>query len=197
MRTIVLSAWLLAAVIASAQVEIHGGATAQGGGTASFLNGATPPSDTIGSDGDFYLNTSAYCLYGPKAAGAWPTTCVSLIGPTGPQGPPGTSGNLSFSGVSAGTNSNALLVAGTLDPTAGGAINANKLGGVLLSGLSSGLLKNTAGAPGIAGSSDITAALTFTPENAGRKGVASGYASLDAGAKVPAAQIPAITAVNG
>ena len=34
------------------------------------------------------------------------------------------------------------------------------------------------------------AALGFTPENSANKGVANGYASLDAGAKVPAAQLP-------
>ncbi|MGD0500046.1 MAG: hypothetical protein ABSC23_16600 [Bryobacteraceae bacterium] len=44
-------------------------------------------------------------------------------------------------------------------------------------------------------------ALSYTPENAANKGVASGYASLDSGGKVPAAQIPAAlsnsTSVNG
>lgn len=40
-------------------------------------------------------------------------------------------------------------------------------------------------------STDVTTALTFTPENAANKGAANGYASLDAGGKVPVAQLPA------
>jgi hypothetical protein len=39
-------------------------------------------------------------------------------------------------------------------------------------------------------SGQVTTALGFTPENAANKGVANGYASLDATAKVPAAQLP-------
>ncbi len=39
-------------------------------------------------------------------------------------------------------------------------------------------------------SSDVTGALTYTPENSANKGVANGYASLDATGKVPAAQLP-------
>jgi hypothetical protein len=41
------------------------------------------------------------------------------------------------------------------------------------------------------GSSDVTTALGFTPENVANKGVANGYASLDATGKLTAAQIPA------
>jgi len=39
-------------------------------------------------------------------------------------------------------------------------------------------------------SSDVTTALTFTPENAANKGVANGYASLDGDGKVPSTQLP-------
>lgn len=39
--------------------------------------------------------------------------------------------------------------------------------------------------------SDVTTALGFTPENAANKGVANGYAGLDATGKVPTAQLPA------
>ena len=58
-------------------------------------NGATAPPGTTGVNGDFYLNISTNCLYGPKASGVWPTTCVSLVGPQGgigPQGPTGSAG---------------------------------------------------------------------------------------------------------
>lgn len=39
-------------------------------------------------------------------------------------------------------------------------------------------------------SADVTTALDFTPENVANKGVANGYASLDATGKVPTAQLP-------
>ena len=39
-------------------------------------------------------------------------------------------------------------------------------------------------------SSDVTTALTFTPENAANKGIANGYASLDGGGLIPATQLP-------
>jgi hypothetical protein len=57
--------------------------------------GATVPGGSSGNNGDFYINTSTYYLYGPKASGSWPTG-VSLVGPgggpQGPQGPAGPSG---------------------------------------------------------------------------------------------------------
>jgi hypothetical protein len=38
----------------------------------SLLNGGTNPSNqTTGKDGDFYLNTSTYALFGPKSNGVW------------------------------------------------------------------------------------------------------------------------------
>lgn len=40
-------------------------------------------------------------------------------------------------------------------------------------------------------SGDVTTALTFTPENVANKGIANGYAGLDAGGKVPVSQLPA------
>lgn len=49
----------------------------------SVLNGTGVPSSGLGVNGDFYIDTSAYNIYGPKAAGAWPSG-VSLIGATSP-----------------------------------------------------------------------------------------------------------------
>jgi lysophospholipase L1-like esterase len=79
----------LAAVVVLAQVSVSGGGTGSGtsSGGASFWNGTVAPSNMVGANGDFYLNTSTYCLYGPKAAGAWAATCVSLIGQSGSPGP--------------------------------------------------------------------------------------------------------------
>src|SRR5690606_10821038 len=55
----------------------------------SVLSGSVAPT-TEGADGDFYINTSTWEIYGPKD-GSWgdPT---SLIGPEGPQGPQGEQG---------------------------------------------------------------------------------------------------------
>jgi hypothetical protein len=52
----------------------------------SILNGSGAPSDSAGTDGDFYLDTADTKLYGPKAAGAWPASGVSLVGATGAGG---------------------------------------------------------------------------------------------------------------
>jgi hypothetical protein len=45
----------------------------------------------LGVDGDFYVNTSANTIYGPKTAGAW-GAAVSLVGPAGPTGGVGPAG---------------------------------------------------------------------------------------------------------
>ncbi|RNL64376.1 hypothetical protein EFK50_07575 [Nocardioides marmoriginsengisoli] len=73
----------------------------------SLLNGAGAPDSALGSNGDYYLDTAASELYGPKAGGAWPGSGVVLkgadgtngtdgapgaAGPQGPVGPPGADG---------------------------------------------------------------------------------------------------------
>ena len=69
-----------------------------------ILAGMGAPSPGTGRDGDYYLDRGASVLYGPKAAGTWPTPGLSLLGlagspgsngqdgvpgPQGPQGPAG------------------------------------------------------------------------------------------------------------
>ena len=56
----------------------------------TVLNGTIDPT-TEGTDGDFYINTTANTLFGPKTAGAWGVG-VSLIGPQGTQGIQGLQG---------------------------------------------------------------------------------------------------------
>lgn len=58
---------------------------ANGADGKTVLNGTGAPSGGLGTDGDFYLDTAASRLYGPKTAGAWGSG-VSLIGPQGPAG---------------------------------------------------------------------------------------------------------------
>lgn len=58
----------------------------------SLLNGTTTPSNlSTGVNGDFYINTSTYTLYGPKTGGSWGDG-VSLIGVGIPAG--GTTGQV-------------------------------------------------------------------------------------------------------
>jgi hypothetical protein len=65
----------------------------------TILNGAGAPDATIGHDGDFYLDTAANVLYGPKANGSWPANGVSLVGAPGPAGPQGLVGPLGPAGA--------------------------------------------------------------------------------------------------
>lgn len=66
----------------------------------SVLSGSSAPT-TQGVDGDFYLDTTAYAIYGPKNAGNWgsptsivgPTGNAGATGATGAQGPKGDTGN--------------------------------------------------------------------------------------------------------
>jgi hypothetical protein len=80
MRRIILLV-LLSGLFASAgpaQVGVGGGVEGGAYRGASLLNGTAAPSDDIGTNGDFYLNTSTHCLYGPKAAGAWSASCLAI-----------------------------------------------------------------------------------------------------------------------
>jgi hypothetical protein len=66
----------------------------------SVLYGAGAPTGAIGIDGDFYINTSTNFIYGPRAAGVWPTG-ISLVGPQGIQGIQGVRGSLFYTGAGA------------------------------------------------------------------------------------------------
>ena len=57
----------------------------------TVLNGAIAPAAGVGTNGDFYIDTTESKIYGPKAGGAWPAG-VSLKGAQGSQGTPGTNG---------------------------------------------------------------------------------------------------------
>jgi hypothetical protein len=56
----------------------------------SILNGTGAPSGGTGVDGDFYIDTNASEIYGPKS-GTWPSA-VSLVGPQGAAGADGADG---------------------------------------------------------------------------------------------------------
>ncbi len=59
----------------------------------SVLHGDGAPSNLIGDNGDFYIDTSNAKLYGPKDNSEWPEQGTSLVGPQGPQGEKGLTGD--------------------------------------------------------------------------------------------------------
>ncbi len=87
----------------------------------TILNGKGAPSNTLGINGDFYIDTRSLLISGPKANGKWPaarslqgangidgkngtstknvTTTSTVPGPIGPQGEPGEKGLDGVAGV--------------------------------------------------------------------------------------------------
>ncbi len=62
-------------------INIAGNVGPQGPDGRSLLNGTAAPT-TEGTDGDFYIRTSNWTIYGPKTGGAWGSG-TSLVGPSG------------------------------------------------------------------------------------------------------------------
>lgn len=67
------------------------GTGAPGSDGRSILNGSGAPGPGTGLDGDFYIDTDVWDIYGPKTAGAWGSP-TSLIGPPGADGADGADG---------------------------------------------------------------------------------------------------------
>jgi collagen triple helix repeat protein len=57
---------------------------AAGANGNTVLSGTGAPPNSVGNNGDFYIDTAASVLYGPKANGSWPNIGTSLVGPQGP-----------------------------------------------------------------------------------------------------------------
>ncbi|MES2275466.1 MAG: GDSL-type esterase/lipase family protein [Bacteroidota bacterium] len=89
----------------------------------TILQGTANPSNlSDGLNGDFYINTITYTLFGPKATGAWGSG-VSLVGPEGTDGATGAKGDTGSAGVDGATGSKGDT--GDTGPTgAGGATGA-------------------------------------------------------------------------
>lgn len=64
------------------------GSAGADGKTVRYGSGA--PDDSLGVDGDFYIDTVTHSIYGPKAT-TWPAG-TSLVGPPGQKGDPGSQG---------------------------------------------------------------------------------------------------------
>lgn len=66
----------------------------QGDIILDIIEGTVPPTNVIGEDGDYYLNTSTNIFYGPKTAGVWPpSTRYTLQGWGAPSNSIGAVGN--------------------------------------------------------------------------------------------------------
>ena len=91
---------------ATGSIGATGAAGAPGAAGAdgrTVLNGAVAPVDGVGAPGDFYIDTTANLLYGPKGATAWPPTGVSLVGPAGATGATGATGAAGADGATGPT----------------------------------------------------------------------------------------------
>ena len=75
----------------------------------TILSGVVPPVPGLGADGDFYIDTAASMLYGPKAAGAWPAG-VDLEGAPGAPGADATIATVKDEGVALAARANLNFV---------------------------------------------------------------------------------------
>lgn len=80
----------------------NGSSGSNGTDGKTVRSGSGAPSAGLGVDGDFYINTSANTIYGPKTSGAWGSP-VSLVGPTGATGSAGATGAAGPNAVSGST----------------------------------------------------------------------------------------------
>ena len=131
--------------------------------TILFGNGM-PSNSLTGNNGDFYINTANYTLFGPKASGIWASS-VSLLGVGVIEG--GTAGQVLAKAD--GTDYNTTWQDNSFANLTGQAGDNASLASALSAKQNS---------------------LGFTPENAANKNQPNGYAGLDATGKVAAAQLP-------
>lgn len=85
-------------------------------------NGAGVPSNGLGVDGDFYINTSLWTIYGPKANGLWGSG-VSIVGMNGTNGTNGVNGVNGANG-SNGVNGSTWF-SGSSTPSSGLGVNGD------------------------------------------------------------------------
>lgn len=78
---------------------------ANGADGKTVLNGSGAPGAGLGVDGDFYIDTTANAIYGPKTGGAWGVG-ISLIGPAGADGADGADGAPGPNQVTTSTSTN-------------------------------------------------------------------------------------------
>jgi len=83
-------------------------------GGQTLRSGSGAPNNSLGGNGDFYIDTTAWKIYGPKASGVWPAG-VNIVGPqgaTGATGATGAAGSLSPTALGAAANFNSQTTTG-------------------------------------------------------------------------------------
>jgi hypothetical protein len=139
------------------------GANGTNGNTV--LSGTTNPSNsTTGVNGNFYINTSNYTIFGPKTAGIWGDG-VSLLGAGIANG--GTAGQVLVKVD--GTDFNTDWQDNSFENLSGNPADNINLAAALAAKQNS---------------------LGYIAENAAGKNLANGYAGLDGSGKVAASQLP-------
>ncbi len=92
-RKKLLGAGLLAlATFSPMQLTAEAAGRSTSAAVNTILNGKGAPKNSIGIDGDFYIDTRSLLIYGPKAKGRW-SSPQSIQGPTGPSGNDGRNGS--------------------------------------------------------------------------------------------------------
>jgi hypothetical protein len=123
----------------------------------TILNGISAPTKSTGINGDFYIDTKNFNIYGPKKNNAWPLP-ISLRGTTGTAGTDGKTGTPGVAGSDGKTVTNTSTVAGTAGAMGStGAAGSNGAAGEKGVAGSSGSA-GPAGPPGPAGSTGATGA---------------------------------------
>lgn len=148
--------------------------------------GTTAPSNGLGNDGDFYIDTVANMVYGPKASGTWPAG-TSIKGADGTNGTNGTNGQ----GVPTGGTANQVLAkingtdyntqwvnAGTGDVAGPASSVDSEL--VLFSGTGGKTIKRDSGNGYVKTTSGVVSHTSTIPLNEGGTGQTTKAAAFDA-----------------
>jgi hypothetical protein len=140
-------------------------------------SGGGPPSAALGANGDFYIDTSANTLSGPKSDAGWGSP-VSLVGPegatgstgstgsTGPAGPPGpTASTFSQGSTSLPGSGSTTVVSFTVAAAFAGNLLVQASGTVGYGSISGASCQAFVDTSPLAGSSTATVNATATVES--------------------------------
>ena len=75
----------------------------------TVLSGSGAPGGGTGNDGDFYIDTVADSIYGPKSGGVW-GSATPLVGPAGADGADGADGATGPAGADGADGTSTMIV---------------------------------------------------------------------------------------